>query len=496
MTNTTLRRTATLAAAFCAALALSTPAHALDVQIQEGAAVKFPKGLKWEPMVKTVVEAPPKANIFTGDKETLEEQKKRLIASGTAEPKVRERAIAFWNAQSMDATIASWETRTNDGSYFITAANIYGNTNKCDTIGVDFDGGGAMIPICKTKVTFQPLQGTHSSNVDVGNICMHMGFVEQDDDEPDPDFYSSNHPEIAFDTKSRTFYLRQIIHGKVAPQCNRKITLTPGDKTSGGAAQNAATPAPASQSQSGTAIAGDMTPRRALEALYGKLTSGKPLDGDCKEYASWKPPLNTEKFKDYFQFGEQYKNQPLLVCSKFSASYTEQDKQKFVLVTKAGVKESFDTINFGTSEVPAPILGMAIFVKDGDQWRLEVEDRFVTHTSFSENIKLQKIGANKYGVLSTTAIHSGAGCNLVTVEVLMPYAGGITAQELNVPLTEKEDEMYNGGDCSATSVKFDTKANSEYYPVTVTQTFTDDRGRHPKKSARLTFSNGSYVKSK
>lgn len=492
MTNIILRRTATLAAAFCAALALSTPALALDVQIQEGAAVKFPKGLKWEPMVNTKVESPPQANIFTGDKETLEEQEKRLITSGTAKPEERKRAIDFWNVQSMDVNIASWETKTNDGSYFLTGLN---NDNCVHVDGLHDNSS------CKAKLIFTPTGAHAGKPIDVGNICMQMGIPKRAfkyyDVEGVEDYdFDKLHPEVAFDAKNQTVYLRQIIFGEVVKQCNRKITLIPGDKTSGGAAQNAATPAPASQSQSGTAIAGDMTPRKALEALYGKLTSGKPLDGDCKEYASWKPPLNTEKFKDYFQFGEQYKNQPLLVCSKFSASYTEQDKQKFVLVTKAGVKESFDTINFGTSEVPAPILGMAIFVKDGGQWRLEVEDRFVTHTSFSENIKLQKIGANKYGVLSTTAIHSGAGCNLVTVEVLMPYAGGITAQELNVPLTEKEDEMYNGGDCSTTSVKFDTKANSEYYPVTVTQTFTDDRGRHPKKSARLTFSNGSYVKSK
>lgn len=481
MTNTTLRRTATLAAAFCAALALSTPAFALDVQIQEGDAVKFPKGLKWEPMAKTEI-----------DKNHSEKQN---IAWGTAKPEDRKRAIEAWGAQSQKYyAISSWSANTNDGSYFITAA-----LEGCVSVEGLLPPGEA----CKAKIFFTPTQSNASTTIDVGLICNYIGRTKRhlldiydNDLSGVEDIFDSNRPEIAFDAKSRTFYLRQIVYGKVVKQCNRKITLIPGDKTSGGAAQNAATPAPASQSQSGTAIAGDMTPRRALEALYGSVATANAPDRDCKEYATWKPPLNTDKFKNYFSMGEQYKNQPLLVCSKFSASYTEQDKQKFVLVTKAGVKESFDTINFGTSEVPAPILGMAIFVKDGDQWRLEVEDRFVTHTSFSENIKLQKIGANKYGVLSTTAIHSGAGCNLVTVEVLMPYAGGITAQELNVPLTEKEDEMYNGGDCSTTSVKFDTKANSEYYPVTVTQTFTDNRGRHPKKSARLTFSNGSYVKSK
>ena len=172
-----------------------------------------------------MVMPPPKPNIITGHTETLEEQKKWLIASGTAKSKDRERAIAFWNAQSKDATIASWETRTNDGSYFITAALV--NTNKCDDVGVDFDGGGAMISTCKAKIAFQPQQGSHSSNMDIGNICMHMGNVERDGEDPDPDSYDTNRPEVAFDAKTRTFYVRQIISGSVVKQCNRKITLTP-----------------------------------------------------------------------------------------------------------------------------------------------------------------------------------------------------------------------------------------------------------------------------
>lgn len=239
------------------------------------------------------------------------------------------------------------------------------------------------------------------------------------------------------------------------------------------------------------AINGNIDARTALQALYGGVATANAPDRDCKEYATWNPPLNTEKFKEYFQMGEQYKNQPLLVCSKFSATYTEQDKQKFVLVTRAGIREAFDVVNFGTTDVPAPILGMAVFVKEGGQWKLEAEDKFVSYTGFSDTQKLQKTGPNKYGVLSTSVTHVGAGCDIVDVSVLMSYAGSVKAFALAAPLSE-EEQMY---ECSATSASFDTKAQGDYYPVTVKHVFIDDRGRRHSKSARLQFQNGSYTAS-
>lgn len=478
MTNIILRRTATLAAAFCAALALSTPALALDVQIQEGAAVKFPKGLKWEPMAISAV------GYFPSEKEN--------IAWGTASPKEWNLALTQWKKeipQGDHATIVSKIIKSGKENYFISSGDMI----KCESTIADEIGNSW--PACKAKIIISNGSSFPSAAaIDVGTICVEtLGSFEgglQDNPLKQTDVY----PEIAFDSKNRTFYTRQRTSEYYPKPCNRKITLTPGDKTSGGAAQNAATPAPASQSQSGAGIAGDITPRRALEALYGSVSTANTPDRDCKEYASWKPPLNTEKFKDYFSMGAQYKNQPLLVCNKFSASYTEQGKQKFVLVTRAGIRDAFDTVNFSTTDVPPPIIGMAVFVKDGGQWRLEVEDRFAAYTGFSETMKLQKVGANKYGVLLTDVSHYGAGCDNVEVKLLMPHAGGVTAHELNVPLTEKEEMSFS--ECKATSVSFDTKSRDEHYPVTVKQTFTDERGRNLKKSARLTFSNGSYVKSK
>ena len=235
----TLPRAAGFAAALCTALALSTPAFALDVQIQEGAAVKFPKGLKWEPMVKTRVEVLRTSGHNFGAEftQTKEELEKQLIASGTAKPKERERAIAFWNAHSMDATIASWETITNEGSYFVTAAYIYDKNNKC--IEVKHNGNGNLhntVYACESKIAFQSPQDSHSSNISIGNTCMFMGFppsaseyYESTEDDPEPSIgpFATNRPEVAFDAKTRTFYLRQIVDGEIVKQCNRKITLTP-----------------------------------------------------------------------------------------------------------------------------------------------------------------------------------------------------------------------------------------------------------------------------
>ena len=472
MTNTILPRAATLAATLCAALALSTPAFALDVQIQEGAAVKFPKGLKWEPMVKT--------ETFRGN------GKIKSLPAGASSKKEQALALSVWKKElSLPVThndrpnsIISKLIKSDKIFYFVTAPFNPGFD--------DIIHGNAKIIVSHDEKFASP------TVIDAGSICVTTGADDEDSGIDYP--YEVLHQEIAFDANVNTIYMRQRFDKQFPQECNRKITLTPGDKTSGGAAQNATTPAPASQSQSGAAIAGDITPRRALEALYGSVSTANTPDRDCKEYASWKPPLNTEKFKNYFSMGEQYKNQPLLVCNKFSATYTEQDKQKFVLVTRAGIRAAFDTVNFSTTDVPPPIIGMAVFVKDGGQWRLEVEDRFAAYTGFSETMKLQKVGANKYGVLLTDVSHYGAGCDNVEVKLLMPHAGGVTAHELNVPLTEKEEMSFS--ECKATSVSFDTKSRDEHYPVTVKQTFTDERGRNLKKSARLTFSNGSYVKSK
>ena len=87
---------------------------------------------------------------------------------------------------------------------------------------------------------------------------------------------------------------------------------------------------------------------------------------------------------------------------------------------------------------------------------------------------------------SPVHVSHGAGCDAVDAVLLMPYAGNVMAQELAVPLTEKEDELCDGdgGGCKANAVSFDTKSSDEYYPVTVKQTFNDGRGRHPTNTAR------------
>ncbi len=213
-----------LAATLFATAALASPAYALDVQIQEGAAVKFPKGLKWEPMAKSVIYNGPTGPFEP--KKSKKERERLDIAMGTAKPKDRERAIAFWNAQNLTADIASWETRTNDGSYFVSAAVIfYDNDNsQCEEINGDDPAFGSA---CKAKMLFTSSQESHQSTVDIGKICAHMGRTsfEISSEEEEYESFDTNRPEIAFDAKSNTFYLRQIRYGKVVKKCNRKIAI-------------------------------------------------------------------------------------------------------------------------------------------------------------------------------------------------------------------------------------------------------------------------------
>ena len=251
----------------------------------------------------------------------------------------------------------------------------------------------------------------------------------------------------------------------------------------------------------GQPIVGDITSAKALEFLYGKVVSLSPgeeaiLGGDCMEFAPWKPPANQEKFREYLQDNE-HKDKTMAVCKMLGALYTEQGEQKFALGTQAVYKQALD--GGGLNFQPQPIIGAAIFVRRGGQWTLELEDKYITEGSLwgkyleATTATLQRVGSDKHGILLDKFIHLGSGCNSNSVSLLMPYGGGIKEFNFDVGLTDDEMEAASCG--GGMSVKFDTASSGEYYDAIVTQTIPKGN-KEVKRSQRLRFQNGEYVKAK
>ena len=212
----TLPRAAGFAAALCTALALSTPAFALDVQIQEGAAVKFPKGLKGAPMVKT-------ETILVGEKS-------KIISHPTGKVSKNEQSLTLsvWKKElslpffsdDRPAEIVSKLIKLGKDFYFITAGD--NNDASCKR----YDTSTREVTYCKAKIIISNnAKLTSPVTIDAGTICKETGADHEYGGVTDP--YEDLHPEIAFDEKNNTIYLRQKAFDHDIKECYRKITLIP-----------------------------------------------------------------------------------------------------------------------------------------------------------------------------------------------------------------------------------------------------------------------------
>ena len=221
MPKTNLPRATKLVAALCTALALSTPAFALDVQIQEGAAVKFPKGLKWETMVKTQKRFP--GGQFTSFPAEPSPQKEHSLVFSVWKKELSLPESNITKYDKLPWKFISKLIKLNNTFYFITSAQ--GTVGYCDDYT---EKSGENIQHCKAKiVASHDAKFTSPVTIDAGTICVKSGDEYSHDGDPD-DYYIS-HPEIAFDSHNNTIYVRQYQYGdeKFAQSCNRKITLVP-----------------------------------------------------------------------------------------------------------------------------------------------------------------------------------------------------------------------------------------------------------------------------
>ena len=193
MTTINLSIATKLVTTIGAALALTTPAFALDVQIQEGTAVNFPS-------------------------------EKENIAWGTASPKEWGLAVAQWKkeiSQGDHATIVSKIIKSGNGNYFISSGDMI----KCESTIAD--GIGNSWPACKAKIIISNDSSFPSAAaIDVGTICVETLGDFEGGLQDNPLKQTNVYPEIAFDSKNRTFYTRQRTSEYYPKPCNRKITLS------------------------------------------------------------------------------------------------------------------------------------------------------------------------------------------------------------------------------------------------------------------------------
>ena len=254
----------------------------------------------------------------------------------------------------------------------------------------------------------------------------------------------------------------------------------------------------------GKAIEGDIDAAKALAFLYGNLqtTQGEKeqekeqVDFDTppmplsKEWALWKNPQCSNV--EYIYLDGIACPQEARVHSVFDAKYTEQGKEKYILLTKTG-----DAPNM---ENPR-IFGAAVFVKEGGQWTLEVENKYISPESggsrfgcyfeSADKPVLARVGPDKHGIL----IHAGGGGwgSSTCPTVLLPYGGSIRSVLIGVfeygytPTGTAQGVDYGQEDARAS---FDEQSAGEYYDAVVR--YIDVDNKRKAASQRFQFRDGEY----
>ena len=262
----------------------------------------------------------------------------------------------------------------------------------------------------------------------------------------------------------------------------------------------AALVAMAGTAAAGKAIEGDIDAAKALTFLYGNLQTtkaggekpfGMPVG---KEWALWKNPQcddlsNTDCPKE------------AKVHSAFGTKYTEQDKEKYFLLTRTADEN--------------PIFGAAIFAKEGGQWVLEMENRYIGNSPdmlpprekylspdaedahgmgflcflrFATESSLVRIGPDRHGVLISAHGLAGSG-NTDCLVMVMPYQEGVRSFVLDT-VDYWDSEQVGSGKWSAS---FDEKSAGEYYDVVVRYQAQPRRSKAKRAEVRkFHFRDGNY----
>lgn len=159
--------------------------------------------------------------------------------------------------------------------------------------------------------------------------------------------------------------------------------------------------------QPGGALTGELDVKAALAALYGGETWA---DASLRGYASF---ADTDR---------------AFVAPLFDAAFVEQGLDKHVVIATLTPRPIDE---FGCHAC-TPLLGGAVFARDGDSWRIEAEGRLIEPgNAWGTELSLVRIGAERYGVLHRID-DLGGGIEYKQASLIFAEAG-VLATRFSVP---------------------------------------------------------------
>lgn len=154
-------------------------------------------------------------------------------------------------------------------------------------------------------------------------------------------------------------------------------------KTKNGGLLDAVVGAEEKASQPIVSLEGQFDSAKALRAVYGTYNTEQ-------KRAQWKPT------KDELNRFSYYNNiQVLYSRAYFTKSFQQSGFERYFVITRTAPSKS-------DCEDCVPVLGGAVFTKNGEEWELNAQSKLITRTgSHGElsNGRVVKLGAEKYGVM-------------------------------------------------------------------------------------------------
>lgn len=130
-------------------------------------------------------------------------------------------------------------------------------------------------------------------------------------------------------------------------------------------------------------LEGEFDPAKALRAVYGTYNTEQ-------KRAQWKP---TKEELNRFSF---YNNiQTLYSRAYFTKAFEQNGVDRYFVITRTAPSKS-------DCEDCVPVLGGAVFTRNGEEWELDAQSKMITRTgSHGElsNGRVVKLGPEKYGVM-------------------------------------------------------------------------------------------------
>jgi hypothetical protein len=237
-------------------------------------------------------------------------------------------------------------------------------------------------------------------------------------------------------------------------------------------------------------IEGEFSAKKAFELLYGNYSE------EQKE-SNWKP--SKEELAKFYESSDSSSEKDFYVTSVLVSPFKEAGTDKYMVVTSASPPDN-------DCHACAPVLGVAVFKKDGNKWSLELEQKYVDKIGSygtAPDGKLVKIGDDSYGILLESS-DTGQGYTYQGVALL----ANINRTFKNVLFAQTAGD--NSGTCGddlgpcwqfSSKYEFIPGKNKNFYDFKVEFTGTKGQEDDPKKvipanETKIYEFNGTDYKSK